>query len=89
VFTRATGKPYFQQGFYKRLRSLCARAGVPPLATHDLRRAANTLLRLAGVDPAVIRQLAGHESEEMTDLYTTRLDSHMRDAVDRLARKLA
>jgi len=88
VFTRATGKPHLQQGFYKQLRALCVRADVPPLATHDLRRAANTLLRVAGVDPAVIRQLAGHESEEMTELYTTRLDSLMQQAVDRLAQQL-
>jgi integrase len=58
------------------------------VATHDLRRTANTLLRVSGVDPAVIRQLAGHESEEMTELYTTRLDSLMQEAVDRLAEKL-
>lgn len=73
VFTRATGKPYLQQGFYKQLRALCVRAEVVPLATHDLRRAANTLLRMAGVDPAVIRQLAGHKTEDMTELYTTDL----------------
>jgi integrase len=89
VFTRPTGKPLLQQGFYKQLHALCARADVPALATHDLRRAANTLLRVSGVDPAVIRQLAGQQSEEMTDLYTTRLDSRMKEAVQRLALNLA
>lgn len=89
VFTRPTGHPYLQQGFYKQLQALCVRADVPPLATHDLRRAANTLLRMTGVDPAVIRQLAGHHSEEMTELYTTRLDSRMQEAVQRLALELA
>jgi len=89
VFTRPTGKPHHHQGFNKRLKALCRAAGLPPLATHDLRRTANTLLRVSGVDPAVIRQLAGHESAEMTELYTTRLDSLMQDAVDRLARQLS
>lgn len=89
VFTRATGKPHLHQGFYKQLQALCLRAGVEPLATHDLRRAANTLLRMAGVDPAVIRQLAGHKTEDMTELYTLRLDSRMADAVQRLAEQLA
>ncbi len=39
------------------------------------------LLRVSGVDLAVTRQPAGHESEEMTELYTTRLDSLMQQAV--------
>jgi hypothetical protein len=36
----------------------------------------------AGVDPVVVRQLSGHKSERMTDLYTTPLDTRMRAAVE-------
>lgn len=89
VFTRDLGRPWMQQALYKRLDTACRRAGVPRLAPHDLRRAANTLLVAAGVDPVVVRQLAGHKSEAMTDLYTTRLDSRMRDAVEHVSSQLA
>lgn len=89
VFTRRDGQPLFRQGFNKRLQAVCERAEVPSLATHDLRRAANTLLLTAGVDPVVVRQLAGHLSEEMTELYTTRLDSRMAEAVATLGQHLA
>jgi integrase len=88
VFTRDLGLPWMQQALYKRLAIVCRDAGIPRLAPHDLRRAANTLFVAAGVDPVVVRQLAGHKSEEMTDLYTTRLDSRMRTAVEHVATQI-
>jgi integrase len=85
AFTRDIGRPWTQQALYKRLQLVCRDAGILRLAPHDLRRAANTLLVAAGVDPVVVRQLSGHKSERMTDLYTTRLDSRMRAAVERIS----
>jgi len=62
---------------------------VPPITPHGLRHAAKTLLTDAGVPDAVVQQLGGWRSLDVADGYTGVLADAMRDAVDRLAARLA
>lgn len=82
------GRPVWQSELAVDLTGVCVRAGVRRLTPHGLRHAANTLLIDGGVPAAVVRQLAGHATESMADLYTGRLDGAARRAVDALADRL-
>ena len=54
------------------------------LSFHCLRHTAVSLLKNAGVSDAVARDIAGHESAEMSRIYTHIEDSAKREALDRL-----
>ena len=49
----------------------CRRAGISNLRLHDLRHAASTNLRWAGVDPTTAMKIVGHKSERMHRRYNT------------------
>lgn len=61
-----------------------ARRQVSEISFHALRHTAVSLLKSAGVSDAVARDLAGHESAEVSRLYTHIEDSAKRAAVNRL-----
>ena len=50
-------------------KDLCRRAGVRPLDLHSARHTMITLLMEAGVDPEIIRQIAGHSTILSTRTY--------------------
>jgi integrase len=54
------------------------------LSFHCLRHTAVSLLKSAGVSDAVARDIAGHESAEVSRLYTHIEDGAKREALDRL-----
>jgi integrase len=61
-----------------------ARRAVSELSFHCLRHTAVSLLKSAGVSDAVAQDLVGHESPEISRLYTHIEDSAKREAVNRL-----
>jgi integrase len=61
-----------------------ARRDVSEISFHALRHTAVSLLKSAGVSDAVARDLAGHESAEVSRLYTHIEESAKRSAVNRL-----
>jgi integrase len=61
-----------------------ARRSVSEISFHALRHTAVSLLKSAGVSDAVARDLAGHESAEMSRLYTHIEESAKRSAVNKL-----
>lgn len=66
------------------------RAGLPMRMTPQvLRRTFNTLMKTTGIDPAAIRDLMGHSSEQMTDRYFAAPEGVKRAAVLTFERKLA
>ena len=74
VFRSKRGKPLLEtnilnQGLYPVLEAL----GLPKCGLHAFRRGYNRRLELAGVNPAVIRQMMGHSSSTMTARYTGEL----------------
>lgn len=56
------GKPLLPRDDVKAWKELCGRAGVRALTLHSARHTMVTLLLDAGVDPEVIRQIAGHST---------------------------
>jgi integrase len=61
-----------------------ARRTMSEISFHALRHTAVSLLKSAGVGDAVAQDLAGHDSAEMSRLYTHIDDGAKRDAVNRL-----
>jgi integrase len=61
-----------------------ARRSVSEISFHALRHTAISLLKSAGVSDAVARDLAGHESAEVSRLYTHIEESAKRSAVNKL-----
>jgi integrase len=51
---------------------------------HCLRHTANTLMKKAGVPEAVVRDIVGHDTMEISRLYTHIDGSAKRDGVNRL-----
>lgn len=56
---------------------------------HGMRYAFNDLLRAADIDPVVRRSLIGHVTEEMQEHYSTLLLDEKREAMEKVATKLA
>jgi integrase len=61
-----------------------ARRNVSEISFHALRHTAVSLLKSAGVSDAIARDLAGHESAEVSRLYTHIDESAKRSAVNKL-----
>lgn len=55
-----------------------------PLSFHSLRDTATTALKAAGVTSPVAQEIIGHDSAEISSIYTKFDQSTLRDAVDRL-----
>lgn len=66
----------------------CARAGVPRLLFHDLRRSAVRNLRRAGVTQKVARDFSGHKTDAIFDRYNITDFDDLKDAAIRLGRFL-
>ena len=60
------------------------RRAVSEVSFHCLRHTANTLMKKAGVPEAVVRDIVGHDSAEVSRLYTHMDGSAKRDGVNRL-----
>lgn len=69
LFRNNKNNPYSTRSPYEQLRRLLLHAGLGKKGMHSLRRSYATWLMSQNVDYAVISELLGHESEEMTDLY--------------------
>lgn len=66
-------------------RQIADKAGIPHCTLHDLRRTFVSQLAMAGVNAAVVQQLAGHASISTTvRYYTGIMPDVLRDARDRL-----
>jgi integrase len=62
VFTTPIGP----RSDYRQFRKLLARAGVPPVRLHDLRRTAASLLLAQGVHARVVMEVLGHSQIALT-----------------------
>lgn len=71
-----------------RLRRLARRAGVKPIRFHDLRHTFASLLAMAGVDLALIRELLGHGCYSQTLRYAHLHPSRMTGATEKLCTPL-
>lgn len=64
------GRPMYDKHDREAWAKLCADAGVGEYDLYSCRHTTVTLLRQAGVDPAVIRGIVGHSGERSTQPYT-------------------
>lgn len=63
---REPQNPLHQQSVHKRVRSICRRAGVPPICTHSLRGMNATLKLQAGASEDYVARSIGHTSFGVT-----------------------
>jgi site-specific recombinase XerD len=69
LFCNQYGERYDNRSPYEQLSRILKSIGIDKSGTHMLRRSYASYLMANNVDYAVISELLGHESEEMTDLY--------------------
>jgi integrase/recombinase XerD len=82
-----TGKSYGPDNFSKQFRKWCDEAGLPQRCVfHGLRKAALTRLAQAGCTPHEIMSISGHNSLEMVEHYTRKVEQ-ARLAQDAMAKR--
>jgi integrase len=75
LLTTKTGKSYGGDDFSRRFRAWCDEAGLPQHCVfHGLRKAALTRLAQAGCTPHEIMAISGHNTLEMVEHYTRKVE---------------
>jgi integrase len=86
VFTCA-GAPVSYLTAYRWLAIACARAGLPSVGWHALRHTFASNVLSAGATKDLVRDLLGHSTTVMTDIYAHHASPILHDAVRRLDRE--
>jgi len=81
VFPSRTGRLLNPGNVHRALRNYAAKAGVPVIRVHDLRRTYASLLAEDGYHPSVIQRLLGHASPDLAlRVYTSAHESRLEAA---------
>lgn len=88
VFCRLDGTMLRHQTIGRRLRALCAAAGLPDMSPHQLRHCHGTLLAAIGTDQKTISARLGHKNAASSERYIRATQSMHQAAAGRLAASL-
>lgn len=85
VFLNHKGVPLSNRGVELLFHKICKKAGIrkPHLSVHKLRHTCFTMLLKEGVDIRVLKELAGHESIDSTEIYVHVANEEVRRAMDK------
>lgn len=71
-FQKRTGRRLSSEGIYRIIKRLAARAGLPPMSPHDLRRTVAGDMLDNGTDLVTVQKILGHASPTTTGRYDRR-----------------
>ncbi len=89
LFTTRNGGPrtsMHQSAPNQALKRALRRCGLPEIRVHDLRHTFGTWLAASGVNDAQIKELMGHSSMAMVELYRHLAQTHLTTAIEALDR---
>jgi integrase len=89
VITTRLGTPVEPRNFHRAFQARCAKAGVPVIPVHVVRRICASLLVALGVHPRVVMQILRHSQIGVTmNVYTEVTSEESREALRRLGERL-
>lgn len=85
VFANLDGKPIDPKADWMAWRERLIEAGVPMVRLHAARHTAITMMLAMGIQPQVVKEIAGHAKFSTTETYIDKVDELHLDAAEKMA----
>jgi len=85
IFTEISGRKLDNDRLRRSLIKVAEKAGFEGFTrVHDLRHTFNSLMQMAGVDPATMGKILGHRDIETTMIYTHQTQEHLKKSIEKI-----